>query len=167
MHVYTCPDAFGGDRSIVPSPWPGVPEQARHMHPGPRRPELQHSGEHPRLVQESEPPLVVDCAGLAEVTSEVTLIYERRQHSLNEIAGVPIGHVFGIDESADQLLGDDGVRYTQSREEYLVEASNIDDTSARIDPLQRGDRAAFVSIVSVVIVLEDIGVGLACPGHQL
>src|SRR5262249_39746530 len=44
---------------------------------------------------------------------------------------------------------------------------NVDDDAVAIDPLQRGQRAAVVAELAVVIILEDPGVASTRPLEQL
>src|SRR5262249_16157586 len=135
MYVYTRSCTFSGYRTVVEPSGPRFPEHARYVHPGTRRTELQHRIENLRLLQESPPPFVVARTDRTQMTRQVTPVYERCKHRRDEGDGVSVGHVFCVDKRANELLGNDGVRYPKPGEQYLVEATDIDDTTVRVGAL--------------------------------
>ena len=143
-----------------------VLEDARHVHAGARRSEVDEVLEHFRLFEERPPPLIVDRARLADVPREMPVADERCEHALCEQRSVAVCDVLRIDEGADERFGHDRVRDAQPRKQDLVEAADVDHASVRIHALERGDRPTFVAIVAVVVVFENVRLLLRRPVEQ-
>jgi hypothetical protein len=151
------------DRPIVETHRAIVLEDARHVHAAACGTEVDEVLDKFRLLQECTAPLIVDRASPADVPRQVSVANERGEHALGQQRCVTIRYVLGVDERTDEPLGHDRVRDTQPGKQDLVEAADINDTAVRIHALQRGDRPAFVAIVAVVVVFENIRLLLSGP----
>src|SRR5438874_9239863 len=97
---------------------------------------------------------------------KVTLLYERREHSLGQRRRVSVSNMLGIDERAHERFGNDDKGNSQCGEQDLVETAYVNDTSAAVHPLQRGDWAALVTIITVVVVFDDVAIHLLSPAKK-
>jgi len=70
-------------------------------------------------------------------------------------------------EGSDQAVGKDGVRQADAREHRLREGPRVDHHAIPVDALQRRQRAAVVSELAVVVVLEHPGGVPARPLQEL
>ena len=94
--------------------------------------------------------------------------FEHRSESvLFDQRRVPVHDLLGGCERGSQPGGHDQVADPQGRGERLGDGAEIDHVVVALQRVQRRDRPGVVAILAVVIVLDHVGVVLACPGQQL
>jgi len=88
---------------------------------------------------------------------EVTFPDERSKHSLRQQGGVAVCSVLRVYKGPDESFRHERVGDPKAREQDFVETGDIDDTVA-VHILQGGDGTAFVAVVAIVVVFDDVGV---------
>jgi hypothetical protein len=103
----------------------------------------------------------------SDMAVQKSLPYEVGDHCLQERRRLPVGDELGAGEDIDKVARDDGEPDACAGKQHLAECSNIDHPGAVIDPLQRCKGSYNLSEFTVVIVLNDPGVSISCPGENV
>src|SRR5579864_4139660 len=71
------------------------------------------------------------------------------------------------DKTVDQIGWDDDVPEPQRRKKNLAESSDVHDSGILVEPLQRRDRQALITVFAVIVVFDDPRARVVRPLHQL
>jgi len=112
------------------------------------------------------PAIVVQSSRDAQMPGKVPLADERGQDCLWQQRRVAIGRMLRIHEIPNQRLGHDGIGNPESGEQDLVEAAEVDHAIA-VHVLQGRQRPALVTVVAVIVILDDMRILRLGPIQQL
>ena len=93
--------------------------------------------------------------------------HELRHHRLGADLRVPHIHGAALGECVDQRRRQHQVTQAQRRERDLAERPHIQHPPAAIQGRQRGQRRAAVTVLAVVVILDDPATAAFGPGQQL
>ena len=98
---------------------------------------------------------------------EKALGYEVGQNSLLETWRMTVHKPFGLSEYLSERPRNNQVAETKRREEHLGKSADVEHPFRSAEPLERRNRAAAESELTVVIVLHDVCARRLSPGEQL
>jgi len=100
------------------------------------------------------------------MTPEVTLGDKIAQYGLFQDGSVPDGHRQIGGEIVQQVRRNHEISQTKRREQYFAEAACEQHESVAVESLQRGNRAARITVFAVVVILKDERAGPPAPLEQ-
>jgi hypothetical protein len=104
---------------------------------------------------------------------EMPLFHEGGQHRLHDRRGIGVDRRPRLGEVVHQVRRHDQIAKADGGEQHLREGSDVKNTAAagsaavRVQPLKRRERPAGVTVLAVVVVLDQPGTPPARPGQQL
>jgi len=120
-----------------------------------------------QLASENFAALRVNRTHPADVTRKMAFADEFEHHRLGNMRRTEVHRLAHDDEAFHQIRRDNNVTEPQSRKHDLAETTDVNHAVVLIHSLQRRDRFSVVSILAVVIVLDNPGGGALRPFEQL
>src|SRR5215472_12248378 len=103
------------------------------------------------------PAFAVDWARSSNVTRKMPLTNEIVKHGLIEMRRINVHRLPDRKESVDEVRRNHDVTEPQGREQSLAKRADIDNARMAIEPLERRNGHALVSILVVIVVFDDPG----------
>ena len=119
------------------------------------------------LLHEDGEALRIQLAHASEMGLEVALTNEFAENELLEHGGVARSERLDGRDAFREMWGHDEIAETESGKEYFAEAARVENLAGVVESLKRGDGAAGVAILAVVVVFKDECAGLPRPREQL